>query len=184
VASPFAIQMKDGRVLFGGGSSPPRSKGAVEWETPRSSFILDPATGKVERTGDTPWPLDDRGFPTVAANGVITVTGQGQENEFGVVMRDCATAFDPASKTWTDAKRCQELADPFLFTNVFHAANGAQGTAAISQDGLQVYRNGRWGQLAENVFFDTTGLTGGLSLDEHRVIAVDGATHQVVYCSY
>ncbi len=184
-AAMFAIPMKDGRVLTGGGSVPSLDKAIVEWETPRSSFVLDPATGKLTKTGDTPWPLDERGFYTVAESGVITVTGQGEEKT-GLLVRDCATTFDPASKAWTDTKRCTKASNPERLTYLFHAANGGRGNAAYEEDGLGVYRDGNWVQLTKSLPSGKTGadLTLGVSLDEHHAVALDGSTYEVVRCSF
>jgi len=186
-AELFAIPMKDGRVLIGGGEASPRGNAPGKDKWPRSSFILDPTTGKLTRTGDTPWPLSDGGFYTVAESGVITVTGEGEKDPVkGTVLRDCTTTFDPASKTWTDTKRCTQPSDHQ--GRIFHTANGAASNAGfLVPFGLELYRNGTWEkELNPKGAATGTGLSldEGLSLDAHHVIAVDGQTYQVMRCSF
>jgi hypothetical protein len=148
----------------------------------RPSLALDPATGRLTRTRDTPWPLDARVFYTVAESGAITATGAGPADSIGIMQHDCTAIFEPATKSWTDTKRCKAFPEPYPY----RTPTGARSAVAYRENGLSAYRNGAWEQVTENAPHDTSGadLTDGIALDAHHAVAADGTTHEVVTCAF
>ena len=171
VLSPFAIPMKDGRVLMGGGF--PTGRGA-RLET----YVFDPKTEKLAPAQDLPWPIGAKMPYTVAAGGAITVSGGGPVDALGAPERDCEAVFDPASGAWTDTKRCH---DPLSGVTQYRAADGAPGAAAYFGKGLKAYRNGAWETVMTAPHKQTgAALFDGITLDAHHAVASDGFTHEVV----
>jgi hypothetical protein len=177
VASPFAIPMKDGRVLMGGGFIP-----AGRGFHPLDAYVFDPKTETLAPAKDLPWPITSRMPFVVAAGGAITVTGGGPFDAGGSPEHDCEAVFDPATLAWTDTKRCHDLpAD----VTPYRAANGGPGAAGYFGDGLKAYRDGKW-ETVVTAPYKATGaaLFDGISLDAHSAVASDGFTHEVVRCSF
>jgi hypothetical protein len=177
VESPFAIPMKDGRVLMGGGIDYMRHS-----YRPLDVYLFDAKTGKLAPARDSPWPLEAKSFYTVAASGAITVVGSGPVGAAGMPERDCETIFDPASGAWTDTRRCHDL---LSWGTRYPAANGAPGAAGCFSDGLKAYRHGAW-ETVMTAPYKATGaaLFDGITLDAHHAVASDGFTHEVVSCTF
>ncbi len=178
VLSPFAIPMKDGRVLIGGGMDMPMG-GATY---PRRAFILDPTTGTVTPAHDPPFPYDAKHFffYSVATNGAITVTGSGPPGDLGWPTSDCEVTFDPQSGAWTDTKRCQPGPNVLRFPST----GGTPGLVGLDA-GLKAFRNGAW----ETVVKAQPNATGAsfedaLTLDAHHVIGADLDTYEVTRCTF
>jgi hypothetical protein len=174
VISPFVIAMKDGRVLLGGGNVL-----LGRGYRPLDVFIVDVATGKVTAASPLPWPLEATGFYRVEDDGVINVTGRGPDADD--LARDCFASFDPARGAWTDENRCWDA--PTDVTR-YHDARGGDASIGYGQNGLMA-RAGRtaWMELTHVPYKQTGGgLFDGIVLDNARVVASDGFTHEVVDC--
>jgi hypothetical protein len=177
VASPFAIPMKDGRVLMGGGFLP-AGRGSQTLDT----YVFDPKTETLAPAKDLPWPITGQMPFTVAPGGAITVTGGGPVDASGTPEHDCEAVFDPATGAWTDPKRCHDL--PAGVTP-YRAADGGPGAAGYFDDGLKAYRNGKWETVMTAAYKKTgAALFDGLALDAHHAVASDGFTHEVVRCTF